>query len=67
MGPYAASFRLRAAQAHLSVLIVMSVAGTLTPNAKSRTDLFTPTFPATTHTPPIIPYAFPFDYNGKKG
>lgn len=67
MGPYAPSFRLRAAQVHLSVLIVMSVAGTLTPNAKSRTDLFTPTFPATTHTPPIIPYAFPFDYNGKKG
>ena len=30
MGPYVASFRLRAAQAHLSVLIVMSVAGTLT-------------------------------------
>lgn len=34
MGPHTPSFRL-------SVFMVMSVAGTLTPNAKSRTALFT--------------------------
>lgn len=44
MGPCAPLFRLWAALVNISVLIVMRVAGTMTPNAKSRTNLFNPAF-----------------------
>lgn len=65
MGLYNPSFGLRAALV-MSVLIVKSVAGTLTLNAKSRTALFTCIAPNTTHVSHSIPSAFPF-VHGKEG
>lgn len=63
MGPHAPSFTVGLGLTHKSVLVVMSVAGTLTLNAKSRTALFTAVVPTTVHVSDVILSAFPFPSN----